>query len=209
MSPPRTVVVCGAGVIGASVAYFLARRGVAVAVVERSGVACAASGKSGGFLALDWCDGSPLEGLARASFALHAELAQELGADYGYRRMDTFMMAARERGTPAGGHRVDAPTWIDGAGVVTGALGSTETTAQVHPARFTAALMADAQGARERRCASASSRVSCTRDGAACGVTVDGAHRRGRRRRPGHGAVDGATGRPRAAGASAGSRATA
>ena len=116
MSSPRTVVVCGAGVIGASVAYFLARRGVAVTVVERSGVACAASGKSGGFLALDWCDGSPLEELARASFALHAELARELGTDYGYRRMDTFMMAARERGTPAGGHRVEAPRWIDGAG---------------------------------------------------------------------------------------------
>ena len=173
MSPPRTVVVCGAGVIGASVAYFLARRGVAVTVVERSGVACAASGKSGGFLALDWCDGSPLEGLARASFALHAELARELGADYGYRRMDTFMMAARERGTPAGGHRVDAPRWIDGAGVVTGALGSTETTAQVHPARFTAALIAAAQArGSELRIGVVEGVVK--RDGAACGVTVDG-----------------------------------
>src|SRR5215510_141101 len=123
---PRHVVVCGAGVMGAAVAYFLARRGVAVTLVERSGVACAASGKSGGFLALDWCDGSPLEDLARASFALHAELARELAGDYGYRRMDTFMMAARERGTPAGGHRVDGPGWIDGAGILMGALGSTE-----------------------------------------------------------------------------------
>jgi prevent-host-death family protein len=43
--------------------------------VERPGVACAAPGKSGGFLALDWCDGSPLGPLARASLALHAELA--------------------------------------------------------------------------------------------------------------------------------------
>lgn len=83
--------------MGASVAYFLARRGVAVTVVERTGVACAASGKSGGFLALDWCDGTPLGPLARASFALHAELAKELETDYGYRRMDTFMLAARER----------------------------------------------------------------------------------------------------------------
>ena len=109
MALPRHVVVCGAGVIGASVAYFLTRRGIGVTVVERSGVACAASGKSGGFLALDWCDGSPLGPLARASFALHAELAKELGADYGYRRMDTFMLAARETGTVAGGHRVAAP----------------------------------------------------------------------------------------------------
>ena len=52
--------------MGASVAYFLARRGVAVTVVERLGVACAASGKSGGFLALDWCDGSLLAPLPAA-----------------------------------------------------------------------------------------------------------------------------------------------
>src|SRR5229473_7885277 len=115
MTPPRHVIVCGAGVMGAAVAYFLARRGVAVTVVERSGVACAASGKSGGFLALDWCDDSPLGPLARASFALHAELAGELPSDYGYRRMDTFMMTARERTVVPGGHRVAAPSWLDGA----------------------------------------------------------------------------------------------
>jgi glycine/D-amino acid oxidase-like deaminating enzyme len=144
------VIVCGAGVVGASVAYFLARRGVGVTVIERTGVACAASGKSGGFLALDWCDGSPLGPLARASFKLHAELATELGTDYGYRRMDTFMLAARERGTLAGGHRVAAPGWLDGSGIVTAELGSQATTAQVTPARFTAALIdaARALGAR-------------------------------------------------------------
>src|SRR5438876_7192919 len=145
MIPPRHVVVCGAGVMGASVAYFLSRRGVAVTVVEGTGVACAASGKSGGFLALDWCDGSPLGALARASFTLHAELARELATDYGYRRVETFMLAARERGTPSGGHRIAAPSWLDGAGVVTAALGSTATTAQVQPARFTAALLDAAQ----------------------------------------------------------------
>ncbi len=67
------VLVCGGGVIGASIAYFLSRRGVEVTVIERTGVACAASGKSGGFLALDWCDGGPLEALARRSFDLHAD----------------------------------------------------------------------------------------------------------------------------------------
>src|SRR5213592_4618162 len=150
--------------VGASVAYFLARRGVAVTVVERSGVACAASGKSGGFLALDWCDGSALGPLARASFALHAELAQKLGADYGYRRLDTFMLAARERGRLGGGHRVAAPSWLDDAGVVTGVLGSTDTTAQVHPARA-------------RGCTLRLGVVEdvVQRDGVARGVRVDGA----------------------------------
>ena len=46
------VVICGGGVIGACTAYFLGLRQVEVVVVERTGVACAASGKSGGFLAL-------------------------------------------------------------------------------------------------------------------------------------------------------------
>src|SRR5256885_12950816 len=173
MALPRHVVVCGAGVIGASVAYFLTRRGIAVTVVERSGVACAASGKSGGFLALDWCDGSPLGPLARASFALHAELAREIPTDYGYRRMDTFMMAAREQGTLRGGHRVAAPSWLDGAGIVTAALGSTETTAQVHPARFTQALV-DAARARGTALRVGVVEDVTRRDGAACGVRVSG-----------------------------------
>ena len=55
------VMVCGAGAIGASIAWHLAEGGADVTLVERTGVACAASGKSGGFLALDWCDGQPVE----------------------------------------------------------------------------------------------------------------------------------------------------
>ena len=165
--------VCGAGVMGAAVSYFLASRGVAVTVVERSGVACAASGKSGGFLALDWCDGSELGPLARASFALHAELARQLGTDYGYRRMDTFMLAARERGAIAGGHRVAAPSWLDGAGVVTAALGSPETTAQVHPARFTEALL-DAARAHGATLRLGVVEAVAVREGTARGVVVDG-----------------------------------
>ena len=173
MTPPRHVVVCGAGVIGASVAYFLARRGARVTVVERSGVACAASGKSGGFLALDWCDGSPLGPLARASFELHALLAKELGLDYGYRRMDTFMLVAHERRAIAGDHRVPAPSWLDGAGVVTAALGSTETTAQVHPASFTRALIAGAEAHGAALRMGAVDEV-IVRDGVARGVSVGG-----------------------------------
>jgi glycine/D-amino acid oxidase-like deaminating enzyme len=170
---PRHVIVCGAGVIGASVAYFLSRRGVAVTVIERTGVACAASGKSGGFIALDWCDNSALGSLARASFALHAELAREIATDYGYRRMDTYMLAAREHGIVPGGHRVPAPRWIDGGAVVAGALGSTATTAQVHPARFTQALL---DGALSRGGTLRMGRVEgvIQRDGAARGVQVDG-----------------------------------
>jgi glycine/D-amino acid oxidase-like deaminating enzyme len=77
------VVICGGGVIGAAIAYFSSLKRADVLVIERTGVACAASGKSGGFLALDWCDGSPLAPLARRSFELHAELASALDGKWG------------------------------------------------------------------------------------------------------------------------------
>jgi hypothetical protein len=41
-------------------------------VIERTGLANAASGKSGDSLTLDWGDGTALAPLARRSFALHA-----------------------------------------------------------------------------------------------------------------------------------------
>ena len=68
----KRIVICGGGAVGAAIAYFTSRRGARPIVIERHEVAGAASGKSGGFLALDWCRGSPVDRLARRSFELHA-----------------------------------------------------------------------------------------------------------------------------------------
>ena len=137
------MVICGAGVIGASIAYYLALRGIAATVVERAAVACAASGKSGGFLALDWCDGSPLGPLARKSYAMHAQLSRTIGRDCGYRELTTLGVS-----TSAAGGAVNSfldCQWLDGAGAVYAQLGTSDTTAQVHPRLFTRALMEEAQ----------------------------------------------------------------
>jgi len=45
------VVIVGAGIIGCSIAYHLAELNVKSTIIERCNVACAASGKAGGFLA--------------------------------------------------------------------------------------------------------------------------------------------------------------
>ena len=142
----------GGGVIGASIAYFLTRRGLTI-VVERTGVAHAASGKSGGFLALDWCDGTPLQALARRSFALHASLASELGGDWGFRRMDTYGGFARVRRGAAEDDEAPALPWLSKGVAINQRLGTGATTAQVHPGAFTKAMMraAEARGAELRR----------------------------------------------------------
>ncbi|HEX2553509.1 MAG TPA: FAD-dependent oxidoreductase [Microvirga sp.] len=168
------VVICGGGAIGACTAYFLSLRGLRPIVVERAGVAGAASGKSGGFLALDWCDGTPLEPLARRSFALHAALPEAIGGDWGYRRLTTYAGALDlgRSGRGAGGAGLP---WLSDRVAGTQRLGTPETTAQVHPARFTESLMqaAEARGA-ELRIGTVTG-LALDRDGSRVeGVAVDG-----------------------------------
>lgn len=139
------VAICGAGAVGASIALFLARRGAEVTVVESTAVACGASGKSGGFLAYDWCDGTPLQALARRSFGLHAALDKEIAGEWGYRRMTTYggiasaLDSLRSHGN---GRAVD---WLADDVVVYRRLGSTETTAQVDPHAYTSAVLKAAE----------------------------------------------------------------
>ena len=166
------VLIVGAGAIGASIAYRLASRGAEVTVIERGAVACAASGKSGGFLARDWCDGSPLMQLARRSFDLHADLAHDLNGDWGYRRLTTYGGVV---GRPeARMSRRSGPDWTSPDVRINGRLGSSDTTAQVQPAAFTTSMMRAAQ---ERGAALRLGRVTglARRSEYVIGVEVDGA----------------------------------
>lgn len=150
---PTKVLIAGAGVIGSSIAYHLALRGVRATLYDRAGPAAAASGKAGGFLALDWCDGTPVGPLARKSFAMHEELARTLGMD-SYRRLTCEAVALDERvvhgqgGVPKPGNKkLEAVQWADVGAVASRTMGTEETVAQVHPARLTEALLRGAKDA--------------------------------------------------------------
>jgi glycine/D-amino acid oxidase-like deaminating enzyme len=166
------VVICGGGVIGACTAYFLRRHGIDVIVVERTAVAAAASGKAGGFLARDWCAGSPLDALARRSFALHAQLPQQIAGDWGYRAMTAYSGFVAADGDPRR-TASSALGWLSDGVVIGQRIGPTDTTAIVHPHKFTSAVMnaALAKGAALR----VGRITSIARDGAtAAGVEIDG-----------------------------------
>lgn len=96
------VVICGGGVIGAAVAYFLAKRGVRPVIVEADAVASGASGAAAGLLSPPPAgdEGQPLFELRRRSFELHEELARTLplesGVDYGYSRVPRLAIATTE-----------------------------------------------------------------------------------------------------------------
>ena len=138
MSSLKRIVICGGGAVGVAIAYFTSRRGARPIVIECHEVAGAASGKSGGFLALDWCAGSPLDPLARRSFELHAQLSSELGDGWGYRRLTTYAGYAAEDDTAR--DRGGRP-WLSDRVAITSCLGSPQSTALVEPRAFTTGLM--------------------------------------------------------------------
>jgi glycine/D-amino acid oxidase-like deaminating enzyme len=148
------VVICGGGVIGTCSAYYLARAGAKVTVIERAGVANASSGKSGGLLALDWCAGSALDEMARRNFGLHRELVKtlrdELHLNWGHRAVDTLSVAASPKRNLSQYSRLPKPGWLGDRCMVHDHIGTPETTAQLDPAAFTRAMMhaAETHGAR-------------------------------------------------------------
>jgi glycine/D-amino acid oxidase-like deaminating enzyme len=146
------IVICGAGVVGASIAYHLALRGMTPLVVERERVAYGASGTAAGLLTppqpVDLR--GPLGPLLERSIELHRGLARELdGATrYDYREMPAALVAQNEheagvlrRSNP--GAFEEAPSaWTDRAGF--GGL-RVEGAAQIDPGKFTATLLEEAR----------------------------------------------------------------
>jgi len=158
---PQKVVIAGAGVIGVSTAYYLAKDfGVATTLVDPTGIiAPASSGKAGGFLALDWNDHSPALGpLTRRSFALHQEIADALGADkIQYRRLEcaAIPVGDNNRRRP-NGRKLEGIEWAEGENAMGDAslLGDRSTIAQVHPK-----MLCEAMWERVRELAPASTLV--------------------------------------------------
>jgi glycine/D-amino acid oxidase-like deaminating enzyme len=170
MSGAKRIVICGGGAIGVAIAYFSSRRGAKPIVIERHAVAGAASGKSGGFLALDWCRGSPLDQLARRSFQLHGDLATENGNPWNYQPLDTYGGYADESDTVR--DRGQRP-WLSGRVTITDRLGSSQTTALVEPRAFTMGLMraAEKRGAELRH--GAVTELVHSPSGGVCGVKLE------------------------------------
>ena len=86
MTQTADVIVVGAGVQGASLAFHLARRGVSVLILERSTVAAGATGRSSGFVRMHY-DLESDSRLAWASYPYFRDWAERVGdGDCGFVR---------------------------------------------------------------------------------------------------------------------------
>lgn len=83
MSDTADIIVIGAGVQGASLAFHLAARGASVVVIERSTVAAGASGRSSGLVRLHYHLLAETQ-LAWISFPYFRDWAERVGGDCGF-----------------------------------------------------------------------------------------------------------------------------
>ncbi|WP_312504271.1 FAD-dependent oxidoreductase, partial [Bacillus luti] len=96
------VAIIGGGVIGSSVAHFLAERGHKVAIIEKQRIASEASKAAAGLLGVqaEWDAYDPLFELARESRAIFPQLATALrektGIDIGYEEKGIYRIAQNE-----------------------------------------------------------------------------------------------------------------
>ena len=95
MSDTADVIIIGAGVHGASLAFHLARRGVAPLVLERSTVAAGATGRSSGFVRMHY-DLESETRLAWASFPYFRDWAEIVGGDCGFVRTGFLQLVGPE-----------------------------------------------------------------------------------------------------------------
>ncbi len=92
------VAIIGGGVIGSSVAHFLAERGHKVAIVEKQSIASEASKAAAGLLGVqaEWDAYDPLFELARESRAIFPQLAavlrEKTGVDIGYEEKEFIVL---------------------------------------------------------------------------------------------------------------------
>ncbi|GAC97992.1 FAD dependent oxidoreductase [Pseudozyma hubeiensis SY62] len=154
----RNIVVVGGGIVGSSIAYYLSkavagsvtRAATKITLIEASSApAPGASGKAGGFLALDW-HGAATASLAELSFKLHRALADQDGGHdkWGYREVETWQVNidSNLKGKPK--NNDCAISWLDQDIVrSTSNMGGGGTTAQVHPGQLTQHLVDESRRA--------------------------------------------------------------
>jgi len=97
MQATADIVVIGAGVIGCSTAYHLARMGVReVVVVEMGQVGSGSSSKSASMLSLQFCHDDLSVRMAKYSYAKYMEFEEELGVPIDFKRIGWLSLATME-----------------------------------------------------------------------------------------------------------------
>jgi D-hydroxyproline dehydrogenase subunit beta len=107
VTQPVDVAVIGGGIVGAACAYYLARAGLTVRVLERDFAASGTSRACDGLILTSDKSSDAELALAKASAALWAELAEALDAGFEYACRGTIVLYESEEGLADGRQKTD------------------------------------------------------------------------------------------------------
>lgn len=94
--PPSSAIVVGSGIVGAATAYFLAKRGIAVRLLDASAPAAEATGAADGAVSVASKRPGPMMVAALKGVALYGELADNGLLAGAFKRRSTFIVAASD-----------------------------------------------------------------------------------------------------------------
>lgn len=95
-SVPSSVLIAGCGIVGAATAFFLARRGIDVTIIDREGPAAAATGAADGAVSVASKRPGPMMVAALSGVALYRSLLAEGVLSDLFKPRSTFIIAASE-----------------------------------------------------------------------------------------------------------------
>jgi len=97
MRATADIVIIGAGVIGCSTAYHLAKMGMRnIVVVEMGQVGNGSSGKSASMLSLQFCDDELTVQMANYSYSKYMQFQEELGTSIDFKKIGWLSLATKE-----------------------------------------------------------------------------------------------------------------
>nr|CAD6615887.1 FAD-binding oxidoreductase [Rhizobium sp. Khangiran2] len=94
--PPSSAIVVGSGIIGAASAYFLAKRGISVRLLDASAPAAEATGAADGAVSVASKRPGPMMSAALEGVRLYGQLADEGLLAGAFKRRSTFIIAASD-----------------------------------------------------------------------------------------------------------------
>jgi len=97
MAKETEVVVVGGGIIGSATAYYLARAGKDVVLMEKNELASGSSGANAGLTSTTWCPPGPLLQMSMASLKEYDYFSQELAWDIEFERCGRFTVCETEQ----------------------------------------------------------------------------------------------------------------
>ncbi|MGH1416963.1 MAG: NAD(P)/FAD-dependent oxidoreductase [Pelagimonas sp.] len=96
MTPPKSAIIIGAGIVGASLGYHLSKFGIETTLIDAAAPGAGATGQSFSWINANYAATPEYFALRMQGLAAYDELSADLGAEFGFRKCGSLYYGATE-----------------------------------------------------------------------------------------------------------------